>query len=202
VTGSDAVAPPPSRRGRTALRALGVVVVLAAVVAAVAALGGFRAAPVTVPTVRPGTPVDTGQLVITTRAARSLRTDPTDHDEHGRFIGVAFNVTNIAPQTAGTDDMDRLRMTVTGRPGGLNVSALEPDITAGADHRGQQLQPGLPQPVLLVAKLPRGVPVPRELAVTIYRAEFTEGFTDQHRTWRSTGDTEAVVTVPVRPGRS
>jgi hypothetical protein len=181
---------------------LGVVVVLGAVVAAVAALGGFRKAPVTVPAARPGTPVNTGQLVITTRAARSLHRDPADHEARGRFLGVAFDVTDIAPQTASADDMDRLRMTVTGRPGGLNVSALDPDITVGADHGSQQLQPGLPQPVLLVAKLPRGVPVPRELAVTIYGAEFTEGFTDEHRAWRSTGDTKAVVTVPVRPGRS
>jgi len=185
------------------LRVAGVAAVLAAVLGAVTALGGFRAAPVRVPTARPGVPVPNGQLVITTRAARYRHTDPTDtYDrDRGRYLVLAFRVTNVAPQTATADEaMGGSRMTVTGRPGGTVISELSTDFAVGAGHH-IYLQPDLPRSVLMVAKLPRGVPVPRTVAVTIHRAEYRPGFTDEHKAWWGTDEVAAVVTLPVRSAR-
>lgn len=192
---------------RRALPAVGVAVALAVLLGVTAgttaALGGFRAAPERVPTARVGTPVRNGELVITTRAARFRHTDPASagEPERGRYLALLFRVTNVSRETVTADDaMSRLHMTVTGRPGGTAISALSPDFAVGSGHH-MSLHPDLPQPVLMVAELPRRVPVPRELTVTIYGAEYAEGFTDQSKRWQSTDEIAARVTLPVRRAR-
>lgn len=192
-------------RGRTALWALGVVVVLGVTVGATAAAGGFRTAPVRVPTARVGVPVRDGELAITTVAARFRRTDPLETFSHkrGRFIVVRFHVTNVSQQTTTADEaMSPLHIAVTGRPAGTALTATDrsPDFAVGRGHHAE-LQPSIPQSVLMVIKPPPGAPVPRELALTIHRSEFAPGFTDQHKSWRATDDVTAVVTVPVRDTR-
>ena len=192
-----------SGRVRRALPVLGAAVAPAVLLGATAVLGGFRAAPERVPTARVGAPVRNGELVITTRAARFRHTDPAaaGDPERGRFVVLAFRVTNVSRETVTADDaMSRLHMTVTGWPGGTAISGLSPDFAVGPG-RHMSLHPDLPQPILMVAELPRRAPVPRELTVTIYGAEYAEGFTDQIKRWQSTDDIAARVTLPVRSAR-
>lgn len=185
------------------LRVAGVVAVLAAAVGATAALGGFRAAPVHVPAARPGVPVGNGQLVVAPRAARYGHTDPTSTGprERGRYLALAFRVTNVSEQTTTADEaLSPLHMAVTGRPAGTAISDLHPDFAVGPG-RHTALHPDMPQRVLMVAKLPRGVPVPREVAVTIHRDEYRPGFMDEHKAWHGSDEIAAEVTVPVRVAR-
>lgn len=175
------------------------------IVGGTAAAGGFRTAPVRVPTARVGVPVRNGELAITTVAARYRRTDPLDTFSHkrGRYVVVLFHVTNVSQQTATADEaMDALYIAVMGRPAGTALTGIKrvSDFAVGRGHHAE-LQPSIPQPVLMVIKLAPAAPVPRELALTIHRAEFTPGFMDQHRDWRATDDVTAVVTVPVKATR-
>lgn len=188
-----------------ALWMLGVVVVLGVTVGGTAAAGGFRTAPVHVPTAPVGAPVRDGELAITTVAARYRSTDPLETFSHkrGRFVVVLFHVTNVSQQTTTADEsMDAPHIAVTGRPAGTALTGIKKvsDFTVGRGHHAE-LQPSIPQPVLMVMKLPPAAPVPRELALTIHRSEFAPGFTDEHKSWRATDDVAAVVTVPVKVAR-
>lgn len=203
MDGSYEGARAPRRRGRTALWALGILVVLGVTVGGTAAAGGFRTAPVRVPTAKVGVPVRDGRLTITTVAARYRLTDPLDTFSHqrGRYVAVLFHVTNVSQATANaTEDMGPLHIAVTGRPAGTDLTADIPDFGVGRGHHGD-LQPSITRPVLMVIELPKTAPVPRELALTIHRSEFRPGFTDEHKDWWATDDIAAVVTVPVKVTR-
>lgn len=195
----------PHRWGRTALWVLGFVLVLGVTVAATAAAGGFRAAPVRVPTAKIGVPVRDGQLEITTLAARYRLTDPLDTFSHkrGRYVAVLFHVTNVSQQTTTADEaMSALHIAVTGRPAGTALTGIKQvaNFAVGRGHHSQ-LQPSIPRPVLMVIELAPSAPVPRELALTIHRSEFAPDFTDEHWDWHATDDVVSVVTVPVKAAR-
>lgn len=192
---------PAPRRRRTALWALGVVVVLGVTVGGTAAAGGFRAVPpAPVPVAPVGAPVRTGELVITTVAARYRRTDPLADtlDTRGRYVAMQFYVTNVAQRTASADEeMGSPNITITGRPAGTRIGTGDFDVQVGKVQH-DDLQPGIRQSVLIVDKVPAGAPVPRELVLTIFRMEYTPGFLDPEKIWRRTTAIAARVTVPVR----
>lgn len=193
----------PRRWGRTALWVLGIVVVLGVTVGGTAAAGGFRAVPPKpVPVAPVGAPVRNGELEITTVSARYRRTDPLDDfASRGRYVEVLFHVTNVAQQTAFAGEvMSSPNITLTGRPAGTRIGTDEFDIAVGKVQHAD-LQPSMPQPVRLVAKVPAGAPVPRELELAIYRMKYAPGFLDQEKSWSRTTDIAARVTVPVRGGR-
>ncbi|MDH2425716.1 hypothetical protein [Sphaerisporangium sp. TRM90804] len=166
------------------------VFVLATTLALAWPAGGLEEAEVEVPRRRLGEVSAGHRFTIVPAKVSLLAVDPAPafgDAKPGRFLAVELRVENIGHDTATVRDLAQdLHLTVS--PSGATIDRFKDMSAAGVirdgAHTRDQLHPRLKERVLLVYTVPRPLPDPTHLKITMRDSEYKEGFDSELSRWR------------------
>ncbi|WP_248959646.1 DUF4352 domain-containing protein [Sphaerisporangium perillae] len=180
-----------SRRGplRPWIAITAVVFTLATVLALAWPAGGLREAKPDIPHRRLGETTTGHRFAINPHKVSYATKDPAPaygDAKDGRFLTIEFEVENVSDQTATVNDL-AFRLYLAVSPGSTVIDRFK-DKTAGFVIRDgrydrEQLQPGLPERVMIVYTVPAGRPDPTSLTLSFEDQEYTSGFQSELSEW-------------------
>lgn len=176
--------------------------VLATVPALAWPAGGLEEAPRDVAHRGAGETTTGQRFSITPGKAAYVEKDPAPglgDAKPGRFLTLEMRVENVSHETATAQDLAQ-RLTLVLSPGGASLTWLDNGtarfVVRDGRHDRDQLQPGLPEQIMIVYRVPVPLPDPIHVAVVVEDSEYRGGFASSLSEWWA-GETLAMYDLEV-----